>query len=47
MHFHIQGQSYQFKAPTLWSVHSTYGVHSGGQRGQIDGLTEGYESTST
>ena len=30
------------QSPTLWSFHSTYGVHSGGQRGQIDGLTEGY-----
>ena len=24
---------------TLWSVHSTHGVHSSGQRGQIDGFT--------
>ena len=28
----------------LWSVHSTYEVHSGGQRGQTDGLTEGYKN---
>ena len=27
-----------------WSVHSTHGVHSGGQRGQTDGLTEGYKN---
>ena len=26
---------------TLWSVHSTHGVHSGGQRGQTHGLTGG------
>ena len=32
------------QSPTLWSVHSTYGVHSGGQRGQTDGLTEGYKN---
>ena len=30
--------------PTLWSVHSTHGVHSGGQTGQIDGFTEGYKN---
>ena len=29
---------------TLWSVHSTHGVYSGGQRGQTDGLTEGYKN---
>ena len=32
------------QSPTLWSVHSTYGVHSGGQRGQTDCLTEGYKN---
>ena len=31
------------QSPTLWSVHSTHGVHSGGQRGQTDGFTEGYK----
>ena len=41
MRFHVQDQS-QFKA--LWSVLSIYGVHSGGQRGQTDGLTEGYKN---
>ena len=29
------------QGPTLWSFHSTHGVHSGGQRNQTDGLTEG------
>ena len=29
---------------TLWPVHSTHGVHRGGQRGQTDGLTEGYKN---
>ena len=38
MHFHIQGQSYQFQGPTLWPV------HSGGQRGQTDGFTKGYKN---
>ena len=28
------------QSPTLWPVHSTNGVHSGGQ---IDGFTEGYK----
>ena len=28
---------------TLWSVHSTHGVHSSGQTGQIDGVTVGYK----
>ena len=32
------------QSPTLWSVHSTHGVHSGGQRGQTDGFTEGYKN---
>ena len=36
--------SVQFKSTTLWSVHSTHGVHSGGQRGQTDGFTEGYKN---
>ena len=29
---------------TLWPVHCTHGVHSGGQRGQTDGFTEGYKN---
>ena len=32
------------QSSTLWPVHSTYGVHSGGERGQSDGLTEGYKN---
>ena len=44
MRFHIQGRSYQFKAHTLWSVHSTHRVHSGVQGGQTDGFTEGYKN---
>ena len=31
------------QSATLWLVHSTNGVHSGGQRGQNDGFTEGYK----
>ena len=31
------------QGPTLWSVHSTHGVHSCGQRGQTDGTSEGYK----
>ena len=37
--FHIQGQSYQFKAlPFGLSTAPIHGVHSGGQRGQTDGF---------
>ena len=32
------------QSPTLWPVHSTNGVHSGGQRGQTGGFTEGYKN---
>ena len=32
------------QSSTLSPVHSTYRVHSGGQRGQTDGLTEGYKN---
>ena len=32
------------QSPTLWPVHSTHGVHSGGQRGQTDGVAEGYKN---
>ena len=32
------------QSPTLWPVHNTHGVHSGGQRGQTDGFTEGYQN---
>ena len=33
------------QSSTLWPVHSTHGVHSGGQRGQTDGFTEGYKNS--
>ena len=32
------------QSTTLWPVHSTHGVHSGGQRGHTDGFTEGYKN---
>ena len=32
------------QSPNLLSVHSTHGVHSGVQRGQTDGVTEGYKN---
>ena len=41
--FSHPGSVLPVQSPTLWSVHSTYRVHSGGQRGQTDGLTEGYK----
>ena len=43
MRFHIQSVI-PVQRPTLWPVHSTHGVHSGGQRGQTDGFTEGYKN---
>ena len=42
--FSHPGSVLPVQSSTLWPVHSTYGVHSGGQRGQIDGLTEGYKN---
>ena len=30
--------------PTLWPLNSSNGVHSGGQRGQTDGIAEGYKN---
>ena len=40
MCFHIQGWSYQFKA-LPFGLSTALTVHSGGQRGQTDGFTEG------
>ena len=40
-YFHIPIHS---QGPTLWPFHSSHGVHSGGQRGQTDGFTEGYKN---
>ena len=34
------------QSPTLWSIHSSHGVHSGGQRGQTHGTSEGYKDQS-
>ena len=42
--FSHPGSVLTVQSPTLWPVHSTHGVHSGGQGGQTDGLTEGYEN---
>ena len=42
LRFHVQGKTYQ--STTLWSVHSSTGVHGCGQRGQTDGSTEGYKN---
>ena len=32
------------QSTTFWPIDSTHGVHSGGQRGQTDGLTEEYKN---
>ena len=42
--FSHSGSVLPLQGPTLWSVHSTNEVHSGGQKGQTDGLTEGYKN---
>ena len=42
--FSHPGSVLPVQSPTLWPVHSTYGVHSGGQRGQTDGFTERYKN---
>ena len=42
--FSYPGSVLPVQSPTLWSVHSTHGVHSVGQRGQTDGFTEGYKN---
>ena len=41
--FSHTGSVLPVQSPTLWSVHSSNGVHSGGQRGQVDGTSEGYK----
>ena len=42
--FSHPGSLLPIQSPTLWPVHSTLGVHSGGHRGQIDGFTERYKN---
>ena len=42
--FSHPGSVLPVQSPTLWSVYSTHGVHSGGHRGQTDGFTEGYKN---
>ena len=42
--FSRPGSLLPIQSPTLWPVHSTHGVHSGGQRGQTDGFTEAYKN---
>ena len=42
--FSYPGPVLPVQSPTLWPVHSTHGVHGGGQRGQTDGFTEGYKN---
>ena len=39
----IPGSVLPVQSPTLWPVHSPHGVHSGGQRGQTQGTSEGYK----
>ena len=39
--FSSPGSVLPVQSPTLWSIHSSHGVHSGGQRGQTYGTSEG------
>ena len=41
--FSSPGSVLPVQGPTLWSIHSSNGVHSGGQRGQTHGTLEGYK----
>ena len=41
--FSPPGSVLPVQSHTLWPVHSTNGVHSGGQRGQTDGFREEYK----
>ena len=41
--FSSPGSVLPVQSPTLWSIHSCHGVHSGGQRGQTHGTSEGYK----
>ena len=39
----LPGSVLPVQSPSLWPVHSSHGVHSGGQRGQTRGFSEGYK----
>ena len=41
--FSSPGSILPVQSPTLWPIHSPHGVHSGGQRGQTHGTSEGYK----
>ena len=41
--FSPPGSVLPVQSPSLWPVHSPHGVHSGGQRGQTHGTSEGYK----
>ena len=41
--FSSPGSVLPVQSPTLWSIHSPHAVHSGGQRGQTHGTSEGYK----
>ena len=42
--FSSSGSVLPIQSATIWSAHSTHGIHSGSQRGNIDGLTQGYKN---
>ena len=41
--FSPPGSVLPVQGPTLWPIHSPHGIHSGGQRGQTHGSSEGYK----
>ena len=44
--FSPPGSVLPVQGPTLWPIHSPHEVHSGGQRGQTHGSSEGYKDPS-
>ena len=42
--FSPPGSVLPVQSPALWPLHSSNGVHCGGQRGQTDGIAEGYKN---
>ena len=43
LRFHVQGQTYQFKALPFGSINSTLGVHCSSKGGETDGDIQGYK----
>ena len=44
--FSCSGLVLPIQSTTVWSLHSTHGVHGGGKGGLTDGFTQGYKNPS-